>query len=76
MSALEVVQKYLPPTITAPRPKPRVPASTRIIVAITEIEKVDRDKGQYWLGLLFEFAAWVRVKHEEKLRAGGRLCDR
>jgi hypothetical protein len=75
MSALDVVQKYLPPEMTPPRPRGRVPASARLLEAITEIEKADRAKGQYWLAMAFEFAAWVRIKHEEKLRAEGRLCD-
>jgi hypothetical protein len=73
MNARDVIRKY-GTEYRAPEPPPSgIPASTRIIGLIAEIEKENKQLGQLLTAALFEMKRWVEIKQEERLRADGRL---
>jgi hypothetical protein len=48
----------------------RVPASTRILGMICEVEKSNKQQGEWWMSALFEFAEWVRRDERRKIAEG------
>jgi hypothetical protein len=70
MNARDVIRKY-GTEYRAPEPTPSgIPASTRIIGLIAEIEKENKQLGQLLTASLFEFKRWVEIKARDRQPGG------